>query len=100
MFSTVRQLGLSRKQVNVVFNRDWMGFKKDHRTIVFENVADKLIKQGLVHLASDNKEIKIKKLVKVEVKEPEMKESESQQEQKEFKRPPKDKMVKKATVSK
>jgi len=104
MFATVKQLGNSKKQVDVIFDRDWMGFKKGYETTVFEYVAEKLIKQGLAHLRIGSKveEIKVKKLIK---KETEMKESvqesvKESQEQKEFKRPPRDKMVKKATVSK
>lgn len=99
MFAMVRPLGLSKKQVDVVFDKDWLGFKKGHETTVFEYVAEKLIKQGVAHLRSGsvvNDEIKVKKLVKVEVEKSETEES----EQKGFKRPPKDKMIKRATVSK
>jgi hypothetical protein len=109
------------QSVDVIFDKDWLGFKKGQEFSMFGKFAEKLIKQGTAHLRDGSvvKEVKVRKLTK-EVKDT-MIEKEVieeivmnkdkdvekvidvkslKQETKEFKRPEKDKMIKRATVSK
>ena len=100
MLSTANRLIPSKKIVEVVFDKDWMGFKKGQEKPVFEYVANGLVKQKVAHLKQEKtkKEPRILVEKKIEMKIQPI--EQPKEVQKEFKRPEKDKMIKKATVSK
>jgi hypothetical protein len=102
MLSTANKLIPSKKIVEVVFDKDWMGFREGQEKPVFEYVADGLIKQKVAHLKQEKtkKEPRILVEKKIEMKDKPVEQPKEKEIQKEFKRPEKDKMIKKATISK
>lgn len=86
------------KHMTVVFDENWLGFKKDQKTVLFEKDAVKLVAQGKAHY---EEETKMRKPKIEEVKKEAIEEKQEEVvEVKSLKRPIADRMIKRATVSK